>query len=179
MANLVTFGAQHNGIAKFQECGTTDWVCKAWQGVLRGNTWGDFVQGRLVPAQYFRNPEDLDAYLESSNFLADINNEREMKNATYRENMMRLEKFAMYLFSEDQTVVPKESSWFAEVNGTTGEVTNLTERAVYKEDWLGLKALDEAGKLDFKVAEGSHMQLSDELLKETFREYFSLMTKKR
>ncbi|TVY60854.1 Palmitoyl-protein thioesterase, partial [Lachnellula suecica] len=145
--SLVTFGSQHNGISEFQACGPTDWLCKGARGLLRSNTWSDFVQSRLVPAQYFRDPEQLDSYLESSNFLADINNERELKNQTYKENLGTLERFVMYLFEEDETVVPRETGWFAEVNGT--EVTLLRDRDIYKEDWIGLKVLDERGVLKF------------------------------
>ncbi|KAL8640985.1 MAG: hypothetical protein Q9228_002158 [Teloschistes exilis] len=168
---LVTFGSQHNGISEFQNCGKSDWVCQAWDGYLKRNTWSNFVQSRLVPAQYFRDPEDMDGYLENSNFLANVNNERESKNATYRDNLQRLGKFVMYMFSEDTTVVPKESAWFAEYNKTSEEVTWLKDREIYSEDWLGLKWLDEKGRLEFRVAEGGHMQLSEELLKDMFRRY--------
>src|ERR1700733_10226818 len=57
--SLVTFGSQHNGISEFQTCGATDFLCKGAQGLLRGSTWSSFVQSRLVPAQYFRNLNDL------------------------------------------------------------------------------------------------------------------------
>ncbi|MCJ1393899.1 hypothetical protein MMC18_006775 [Xylographa bjoerkii] len=173
VANLITFGSQHNGISQFQSCAATDWVCKGAQGLLRGNTWSEFVQNKLVPAQYFRDPEELEAYLESSNFLADVNNEKVFKNETYKQNLMMLEKFVMYLFSEDTTVVPKESSWFSEVNATTGKETKLKDRPIYQEDWLGLKTLDEQNKLEFKLAKGGHMQLTDKLLKNVFKEYFT------
>ena len=172
VSNLVTFGGQHNGISEFQQCGDSDWVCQSWSGLLKGNTWTAFVQSRLVPAQYYRDPEDLDNYLENSNFLADINNEREVKNDAYKENMKSLDKFAMYMFSEDTTVIPKESAYFYEVNTTSQKVTKLRDRDLYKEDWIGLKWLDEKGKLDFRIAEGGHMQLSTELLQETFNTYF-------
>ncbi|KAL8660655.1 MAG: hypothetical protein Q9202_006359 [Teloschistes flavicans] len=168
---LITFGSQHNGISEFQNCGENDWVCRAWDGYLKRNTWSSFVQSRLVPAQYFRDPEVIDAYLENSNFLADVNNERDYKNATYRDNLKKLGKFVMYMFSEDTTVVPKESAWFAEYNKTSEEVTCLKDREIYSEDWLGLKWLDEQGRLEFRVAEGGHMQLSEELLTDTFRRY--------
>ncbi|KAL8688336.1 MAG: hypothetical protein Q9218_005729 [Villophora microphyllina] len=169
---LVTFGSQHNGIAEFQNCGENDWVCQSWDGYLKRNTWSNFVQSRLVPAQYFRDPEDIDGYLENSNFLADVNNEREIKNATYVSNLKKLKRFVMYMFSEDTTVVPKESAWFAEYNKTSEEVTWLKDREIYKKDWLGLKWLDEKGLLEFKIAEGGHMQLSEELLNDMFKRYF-------
>jgi len=126
----------------------------------------------LVPAQYYRDPEQLDAYLESSNFLADINNEREAKNETYRKNMKKLDRFAMFMFSNDTTVIPPESAYFAEVNTTSAEVTKLQDRDMYKEDWIGLKYLDEMGKLDFRVAEGGHMQFADNVLADCFDQYF-------
>ncbi|KAL9041994.1 MAG: hypothetical protein Q9180_000905 [Flavoplaca navasiana] len=172
---LVTFGSQHNGISEFQNCGENDWVCQSWDGYLKRNTWSHFVQSRLVPAQYYRDPEDLQGYLDNSNFLADINNERVGSgNATYKENLKKLKRFVMYMFSEDVTVVPKESAWFADYNKTSEEITWLKERRIYKEDWLGLKWLDKHNRLEYKIAEGKHMQLSEELLSDTFRQYFGV-----
>ncbi|KAF8859545.1 alpha/beta-hydrolase [Acephala macrosclerotiorum] len=168
--SLVTFGSQHNGISKFQECGATDWVCKGAQGLLRSSTWSSFVQSRLVPAQYFRDPAQYDQYLEHSNFLADINNERVLKNETYKSNLAKLEKFVMYMFEDDTTVIPKESGWFSEVNGT--DITLLRDRKLYKENWLGLKDLDKKGALEFKTTPGKHMSLSDEVLKEVFEGFY-------
>jgi len=49
-------------------------------------------------------------YLELSEWLADINNEREEKNKTYATNLSSLEKFVMIRFSEAKTVVPPDSS---------------------------------------------------------------------
>jgi palmitoyl-protein thioesterase len=174
--SLITFGSQHNGISEFQACGSSDFLCRGSNQLLRSGTWSSFVQSRLVPAQYFRDPADLDTYLEHSNFLADINNERKLKNQTYKENLKKLENFVMYLFDEDVTVVPKETGWFAEVKD--GEVTPLKERAIYKEDWLGLKELDEAGKLKFETIKGRHMALSDEVLNTTFEKYLGPEGKK-
>ncbi|QSZ32774.1 hypothetical protein DSL72_002353 [Monilinia vaccinii-corymbosi] len=168
--SLLTFGSQHNGISSFQACTPTDFLCRGAQSLLRSNTWSPFVQSRLVPAQYFRDPKDLDSYLEHSNFLADINNERTIKNQAYKSNMEKLERFVMYVFEDDTTVIPKETGWWSEVNGT--EITPLKERAIYKEDWVGLKTLDEAGKLRFETIPGGHMTLGEEMLEKAFREYF-------
>lgn len=173
--SLVTFGSQHNGIAEFQKCKNTDWLCKGAQAILRGNTWSNYVQSHLVPAQYYRNPNDLEKYLEYSNFLADINNERSVKNETYKENIQKLENFVMYLFEEDTTVIPKETSWFAEVNGT--KVTNLRDRTIFTEDWLGLKELDKKGALKFEKTKGDHMTLTPKLLKDVFSKYLGPQSK--
>lgn len=177
--SLVTFGAQHNGINKFQVCEKTDFLCRVAQGFLRYNIWTSFVQSYIVPSQYFRNPSsesEYNSYLENSNFLADINNEREKKNSTYKSNLTRLHRFVMYLFEKDETVVPKESAWFTEVNGTS--ITPLQERAMYKEDWIGLRVLDEKGALRFKTAPGPHMNVTPDILKQAFQQYFGPLNKK-
>ncbi|XXG98308.1 hypothetical protein Hte_004631 [Hypoxylon texense] len=168
--SLVTFGSQHNGIVDYKACSAADWLCKGAMALLHGNTWSSWVQSRLVPAQYFRDPLDLGSYLEYSNFLADINNERVLKNETYAKNIANLENFVLYMFEDDTTVIPKETSWFEEVNGT--ETTPLRARSIYSEDWIGLKTLDRKGGLKFKTTPGEHMQLSDEVLEEAFTEFF-------
>ncbi len=147
--SLVTFGSQHNGISSFRDCTATDWVCRGAMALLRGNTWSSFVQARLVPAQYFRDPaaDNYDRYLEASNFLADINNERPIKNQRYKKNLASLTNLVLYMFENDTTVIPKETAWFEEVNGT--EVTPLRARKLYADDWIGLRELDRNGGLKF------------------------------
>ncbi len=174
--NLLTFGSQHNGIIAYQTCGPFDYLCKAAGLLLRSGTWTEYVQSHLVPAQYYRDPLEMENYLEHSNFLADINNERRLKNQTYKENLEKLENFVMYVFSEDTTVIPKESSWFGELNAT--ESIPLRNMTIYEEDWLGLKKLDLEGKLTFKTLEGRHMEFSDEALIDTFSTYLGREGKK-
>ena len=114
----------------------------------------------------------MDEYLENSNFLADINNERAVKNKTYAENIARLNKFVMYMFADDKTVIPKQSAWFAEYNKTSEVVTPLAERKMYKEDWLGLKSLGDEHRLAFETLNGQHMQFDIADLRRVMKEYF-------
>ncbi|KAH6894581.1 palmitoyl protein thioesterase [Thelonectria olida] len=168
--SLVTFGSQHNGITKFKACGATDWLCRGAMALLRFNTWSAYVQSRLVPAQYFRDPEDYDNYLDHSGFLADINNERILKNVTYKKNLASLTNFVMFMFEDDTTAIPKESSWFEEVNGT--ETIPLRARKLYQEDWLGLRELDRKGGLTFRSITGEHMQITEQVLNDTMIDFF-------
>jgi len=84
----------------------------------------------------------------------------------------------MVVFEDDQTVIPKESGWFAQVNTTSGDVTELRDREIYKEDWIGLRTLDEKGGLRFETVEGEHMRLKEKDLKRLFGEYFGPETTK-
>jgi palmitoyl-protein thioesterase len=173
--SLVTYGSPHLGIAKFKACGDTDFLCQGAMALLKLNTWSTFVQGKVVPAQYYRDPTDYDRYLENSNFLADINNERILKNTTYAENLSTLSNFVMIMFQDDVTLIPKETSWFQDVNGT--DVTPLRDTKLYKEDWLGLRALDEKGALKFRMLPGDHMQIGEDSLKKTVSSYFGPYSK--
>lgn len=174
--NLLTFGSQHNGIMDYKSCGALDLACRAAMALLHSSTFTDYVQGHLVPAQYYRDPQDLDTYLEYSHFLADINNERTEKNATYAANLATLDNFVMYMFADDTTVIPKESAWFTDVAGDN--VTDLRDRDIYKEDWLGLKKLDKKGALHFRTIPGDHMQLSQDVLEAAFKPFFGPLAKK-
>lgn len=180
--SLVTFGSQHNGISQFQHCGTFDLLCKGATALVKGNAWTEYVQGKVVPAQYYRTINEstglpTDDYLRASNFLADVNNEREEKNKIYAERMASVENFVMYVFDEDTTVIPRDSGWFAEVNTTSGETTPLRNRTTYKDDWLGLKKLDERGGLHFRNSSGGHMELDDEVLAKAFTDFFGPVKK--
>ena len=175
--SLVTYGSQHNGIAQFQRCGTWDLLCKGAVALVGSNAWTDYVQNTVVPAQYYREINKttglpVDGYIEHSHFLADVNNEGPKKKGVYKARLAALERFVMVVFEDDETVVPKESGWFAEVNETSGVVTPLREREIYRQDWIGLKELDHSGGLVFESVPGKHMELEKEDLERTFRKYF-------
>jgi palmitoyl-protein thioesterase len=168
--SLVTFGSQHNGISRAYKCEDSSWFCWMVYNGMKIGVWTNYAQTNLVPAQYYRDPADLESYIAHSHFLADINNEKEQRNETYAKHIASLAHFAMILFDDDETVVPFQSSWFEEVNGT--EVVPLRERALYKEDWLGLQALDKKGGLHFLRNPGKHMAIDDEILDKVIKEYF-------
>ena len=95
-----------------------------------------------------------------SHFLAPINNEVENKNPEFRRRMEDLVNFVMVMFNQDDIVEPKESSHFEFYSpGQDNEVLALNESALYRDDWLGLKSLDERGKLHFFAVDGKHVQI--------------------
>ena len=50
--------------------------------------------------------------LPYSKYLADINNEREVKNTSYKKNLVKLEKFVMVKWLQDSVIVPRVSAHF-------------------------------------------------------------------
>ncbi|KAI1791250.1 alpha/beta-hydrolase [Ganoderma leucocontextum] len=168
--NLITFGSQHMGVSDFPMCNRWDLFCHLARRAARGGVYTEWAQHNLVQAQYYRDPDQLDAYLNSSRFLASINNEvPALANATYATNLAALNTLVLVLFSADKTVVPKESSWFGSYappnstrDGDEKTMVPMRLQPLYKRDWIGLRALDQAGRVLLETCEGEHMQIAEE-----------------
>ncbi|CAG9465462.1 unnamed protein product [Pedinophyceae sp. YPF-701] len=166
MRRLVSLGGQHAGVASAPRCGTPadedeSAACGAMRGMLRRGAYWPWVRDHIVQAQYFRDPGELGVYLKNNPFLPDVNNEGEEKKAEYAERLSQLEALVLVLFAADHMVVPRESSLFGELQ-EDGTVVPLRETRMYREDWLGLRALDEAGRLVELTTPGDHLQFEKE-----------------
>lgn len=140
-------------------------ICDYVRRLLNYGAYTYWVQNFLVQAQYWHDPLDEATYKDKSLFIAEINNERLPRNPQYKENLMKLEKFVMVKFTEDTMVDPKGTEWFSfYAPGQAKVMLPLNETALYKEDWIGLKAMDEQGKLVFLECEGNHLRMPDEFL---------------
>ncbi|KAL7411819.1 Alpha/Beta hydrolase protein [Mrakia frigida] len=182
---LVTFGSQHMGISDIPTCRPTDFICRLASSTAKRGVYTPYAQRNLVQAQYWRDPNHLDAYLEKNTFLPLINNELPSptsKNTTYASNLSSLSKLVLLRFTNESTVVPPISSWFGSIAPkssltqlassdsealSSGAVTDAEEeieipmedQPLYKEDWLGLKVLEESGRLKRGWCAGEHMDI--------------------
>lgn len=183
--NLITFGSQHMGISKTADCEPGDLLCLSVQSIIKFGVYSSWIQNSVVPAQYFRDSSQIEKYLDSSNFLADINNERPLsRNPTYAKNLASLNKLVLVLFTEDATVIPKESSWFgsyAPPDNSVGLVAEepviipLRQQPLYTEDWIGLKKLDSEDRIKFIACEGGHLHYS-ECFASVIKEYAGVLS---
>jgi palmitoyl-protein thioesterase len=139
-------------------------------------------------AQYYRDPAQLPKYLEANHFLTSINNEvPATRNATYAKRLGQLDALVLVLFERDRTVVPKESAWFGSFappvedpdtgtlfdsqEGKEEVIVPMREQPLYKEDWIGLRALDESGRVVLASCDSEHMHLSEECWKPLVEKY--------
>lgn len=171
--NLVTFGSPHMGIMELPKCeNPSDWLCKKKNELLKKQVWHDNIQKSIIPAQYFRDPNDYDNYVAHSHFLADVNKESiNHAKQSYGKNLNKLNKFIMVVFTEDTTVVPKESAGFNDWDPVSDTTIPFNETSLYKNDWVGLKALNEDGKVKFLQIEAAHMVISDTFLIDIANDY--------
>ncbi|KAF8653587.1 hypothetical protein AX16_003865 [Volvariella volvacea WC 439] len=179
--NLITFGSQHMGISDIPLCRPYDLLCQVARRAAKGAVYSSWAQNNLIQAQYFRDPRNMETYLESNYFLTSINNEiAEERNQTYAKNLASLNTLVLVIFTEDRTVVPKESAWFGSENpdeedganpadmqqvitsnSGAGNIIPMRQQPLYLEDWIGLRELDERGGIVFDSCNGVHMQISD------------------
>merc|ERR1712111_274343 len=162
MKNLVTFGAQHQGVFGFPNCpGEISFFCDIVRDLLNYGAYVEFVQDLLVQAQYWHDPLHFETYVEKSLFIAEINNEKTEKNASYAINLAQLENFVLVKHNQDSMVEPRESSHFEfYIPGQADVIQPLKESPIYTEDRIGLKSLDEKGGLHFLEVEGNHLEFS-------------------
>ncbi|KAL7986428.1 hypothetical protein Chor_011594 [Crotalus horridus] len=106
---------------------------------------------------YWNDPHHRDLYLNNSNFLAVLNDERLHPNASaWKRNLLRIRKLILIGGPDDGVIMPWESSMFAfyDVNETVRE---MTSQPVYLLDTFGLKTLHARGDIVFcKMANVSH-----------------------
>ncbi|KAI8372386.1 palmitoyl protein thioesterase, partial [Blakeslea trispora] len=158
---LITFGSPHSGVSDIPNCmSPRDFTCKLMRTMVRGNVYSEYIQNRIIQAQYFRDPTNKKGYLERNTFLPDLNNEINV-NEKYKSNISMLDRFVLIRFSDDVMIKPGYSAWFWAENDQH-ELIPLFNRTLFKDDRLGLKSLYDTGHLEFLVCPGQHMQISDE-----------------
>eukprot|EP00466_Bigelowiella_natans_P001354 jgi/Bigna1/77617/fgenesh1_pg.49_\ len=122
--------------------------------------------GRYSWNDYWKDPHKMETYLNKSTFLADVNNERKIKNPKYKNNIKSLENFILIYSTIDNVIIPRESSWFGFFDPEDPEhIQPLFESKLYKEDWLGLRYLYERGRLHFRRIVCTHLDVVHEICK--------------
>jgi len=166
--NLISVGGPQQGIYGFPYCLGMSGICNAVRHLLNYGAYSSTVQRISVQAQYWHDPYLKDDYVDKSIFLADINCER-------------VENLLLVKFLRDEMVVPKESEWFGFfADNNSSAVVNLEETPLYKEDWIGLKTLDKAGKLHYLAVDGQHLQIpTTQFVSDIIDKYLKKPKKKR
>jgi len=174
--NLITFGSQHMGISDIPMCKPRDFLCQIARRFAKRAVYSTWVQQNIIQAQYYRDPNNLDTFLSTNTFLTALNNEvisPEARNSTFANNLASLNKLVLVIFTQDKTVVPKESAWFGSeapaeltsysdqtlLTSSDSHIIPMRMQALYIEDWIGLRTLDERGGVVFEACNSVHMHL--------------------
>ena len=126
--SLITYGTPHMGI------------------------YNSFIELRRL--EYWKNPFKYQDYLENNDFLVYINNEKlHLDVDLYKQNLLSLDNFLVVWSELEKVISPMESTRFefynislAETSGTL-EILDLHNSDIYQNDRLGLKQLNDSGRL--------------------------------
>lgn len=149
------------GVSKSPHC-FDGWMCDVINYVFDQLAYFELAQDWVGPAGYFRDPNDLQNYLKYSCFLPDVNNERPSNSSEATSKRFgELNSALLVMFSNDTMIFPKETAWFWDTNKDY-TTTNVLDTDFYQKDYIGLKQLNEAGKVKFVEWPGDHLQFSNE-----------------
>ncbi|CAB4309946.1 unnamed protein product [Prunus armeniaca] len=159
--NFISLGGPHAGTASVPLCGSGIFCIIANQ-LLKSEIYSDYIQAHLAPSGYLKLPNAMADYLEKCKFLPMLNNERpDGKNSTLKERFSSLENLVLIMFEHDTVLIPKETSWFGYYQDDTFKsILSPRQTNLYKEDWIGLRALDEAGRVKYISVPGGHLGIS-------------------
>ena len=115
---------------------------------------------------YWKDNRDKIKYRKHSKWLAEINNEDGIYgsiNQTYVKNMESLNQYVVVRATKDKIVQPSYSAfhqYWEWGDKNRSKIIDLNETEGYKNNWLGLKTLNERGDYIMKEFDGDHVSYS-------------------
>lgn len=132
-------------------------LCPAINSVFGRLLYLEYFQKNLGPAGYFKYKNSYEMYLEYSSFLAELNNEKEVKYEEYKKRFSKLEKVLLIKNSDDTVVTPINSAWFEFYDKDGKNIVPLKESEFYLKDFIGLRYLIENDRVSFAEFKGDHV----------------------
>jgi len=121
------------------------------------NMYDNFIQEHLSVAGYWRDPLQLEKYLNKCRYLPILNNELESyRSIKQRDQLKLLDNFVMIWSPNDEVLNPAASGKFSFLAENL-QVIRLEDTDLYKKDLLGLKYLNEQNKLHQYETNCSHV----------------------
>lgn len=109
---------------------------------------------KISISNYWNDPKQRELYLKYSELLPYVNNEILSENSTqYRDNLLKLEEMILIGGPDDDVITPWQSAHFGFFDSNY-TVVPMKERSIYQQDTIGLKSLDEKGKLKIVTVPG-------------------------
>ena len=151
--NLITLVGIHQGIFGIPNLQT---LPSPIRELVSEFAYEEAIQNVISAAGYWRDPYQLDKYLTKSHFLPLINNEGTQRNETYRLNILKLNSFVMVYSDIDEVVSPQQTGWFLGFRPNSLITESWNQSRQYTEDLIGLRTMQEQGKLHFFTCHTPH-----------------------
>ncbi|KAL0848900.1 hypothetical protein ABMA28_013302 [Loxostege sticticalis] len=103
---------------------------------------------------YWNDPYHQTLFESYSVFLPYLNNHiKSAKSDDFKNNLLKLKRLVLIGGPDDNVITPWQSSQFGYYN-TNETVIEMKEQDIYREDRIGLRALDESGRLHVVTVPG-------------------------
>uniref|UniRef100_T1JH30 palmitoyl-CoA hydrolase n=2 Tax=Strigamia maritima TaxID=126957 RepID=T1JH30_STRMM len=114
---------------------------------------------RFSLANIWRETKHLDKYLASNKFLPYINNEvTHSCNRKFKKNLIKLNRIILIGLSDDNVLSPWFTSQFGSLDANDNKI-DMHHQKIYLEDTLGLRTLDERGRITTITFSGIEHQM--------------------
>jgi len=154
--NLITLSGVHQGVFGIP------YLLKIpieFRELVDKYAYEEVVQDVISVVGYWRDPARLDEYTTQSHFLPEINNERPVRNETYRTNMLKLNAFVMTYSDIDEIISPPQSGWFMGYAPNSLKTETWNNSRQFTEDLIGMRTLWEQGKLHLFTSHTRHQDV--------------------
>eukprot|EP01059_Diplonema_ambulator_P027495 TRINITY_DN456_c0_g2_i1.p1 TRINITY_DN456_c0_g2~~TRINITY_DN456_c0_g2_i1.p1 ORF type:complete len:330 (+),score=81.96 TRINITY_DN456_c0_g2_i1:47-991(+) len=166
------------GVSGFPECNPAHRffgpVCDILDDVLGEAAYFEETQDLLFQANYYRDPMRFgDHQYRKNSQIAFWNGEGLTVNQTYKDNFVKVDRFAMIKAMKDTVVYPNEGEWWGSFAPHTYHTTlTMNETEMYQKDLFGLKTVNEAGKIVFNHTDKNHLDFTEAQLQWWVQNYF-------
>lgn len=134
---LFTFGGPHGGVSEYKD--GHSWYSPVIKHTLSFLASTSVVQNFGAPIDYLRQNWDEEKYLSRKDrFLPRINNEYETKEEIYKTRLSAIKTFGLWMWTEDEMIVPRESAWFS-IWDKDQKLIALKDQKMFTDDYIGLK----------------------------------------
>ena len=151
VSTLLTFGTPHAGVF-------------FWR---MPKIYSEFNQEHLSYSGYYKDPYMYPIYLKNASYLPYINNEHDKK--IFSQNVKDVDHFVMVWSQVDDVIKPEESCKFEFFEINSDIIIPLRESRQYIDNLIGLKTLDEMGKLHIIEATCAHTMYKTEECLDTLK----------
>ena len=169
VARYMSFDGPQMGIASIPKitCGSfCEWLCNITAPLAYK------LRDIIAPCGYYKYKFDLATYEETNTFLKMLNNEYEERDEDVYRRFSSLEKVKLIKSLGDTVITPRDSSWFEFYDKEGKNIVPLEESDFYINDNIGLRKLNEEGKLTFTAFQEEHVLYNKDEYKNEIVKFF-------
>ena len=154
VARYMSFDGPQMGIASIPKitCGSLcEWLCNSTASLAYK------LRDVVAPCGYYKYKFDQETYHKTNTFLKMLNNENEERDEEVYRRFSSLEKVKLIKSLGDTVITPRDSSWFEFYDEEGKNIVPLEQSDFYINDNIGLRKLNEEGKVSFVAFKEEHI----------------------